>query len=247
MNRTRRLVIGAAVRDAFATGLRTTVGPAPLGPDVGAELLEKLGFLLVPGAPFAEGRAYLFVCLRRRPTLRHFDPERVDYWVVEERRGVRATFDWFASLPTESAFAWGSLRVIDRLGMSNEYVSFGGTLRVGKHDGRKVAVFGSSAPILARGGHSQGWDPGAEEAAAFLARLRAAAGRSLEFEHRLSELAPEVIYAAFVADSRARYRDSLTLADWRPRTLSSLRREEVRLRDRAPADWTSGAELAEAL
>ena len=227
--------------------MTTGARPAPLGPEVGGELLEELGFLHVPGPPYAEGRAYLFVALRRRPTLRHFDPERVDYWLTDEGRGVRASVDWFSRLPAESEFAWGSLRVIDRLGMSNDYVTFGGTIGVGAQGGTKICVFGSSAPIMSRGGHSQGWDPGAEEAAAFLARLRAAAGRSIEFERRLAALSPEAIYAAYVADSRARYRDSRTLADWRPRTLSSLRREEDRLRGHSPADWTSGAELAEVL
>lgn len=218
-----------------------------LGPAVGAELLAELGFLHVPGAPYAEGKAYLFVSLRPRPTLRHFDPERVDYWVTEAQRGVRASLDRLTSLPPASAFAWGCISVVDRLGMSNEYVSFGGALSVDKRERDRVAVFSSDAPILARGGHSQGWDPGAEEAAAFLARLRAAAGRSRELETRLAGLAPTAIYAAFVADSGARFRHSEALTDFRPHTLGRLRREEGRLKADAPPDWQEGAEVARAL
>ncbi|HUG48841.1 MAG TPA: hypothetical protein VMP67_10575 [Candidatus Limnocylindria bacterium] len=218
-----------------------------LGPSVGAELLSRLGFLHVPGRPFDEGRAYLFVALRRRPTLRHYDPERIDFWRFEEGRGVPAEIDFACPLAPAGGHAWGPIRVTDRLRAVNDFVSFGGELSVERRDGMRVVVFSSAAPILARGGHSQGWDAGAEETAGFMAALRAAVGRSSVIEQRVSLLAPLAVYAAFLATTLARYRAADRLLSWRPDTLGNLRREAARLRLDAPDEWLAGVELAEGL
>jgi hypothetical protein len=131
--------------------------------------------------------------------------------------------------------------------VANDYVSFGGDLRVDRIDGMRVLVFSSDAAILARGGHSQGWDPGAEEAAAFFARLRATVGRDQSLERTVSRHTPLAVYAAFVSSSLARYRATERLAAWRPGTLAVLRREQARLRADAPAAWLAGTELAGSL
>lgn len=220
---------------------------AVLDPVVGGELLADLGFLHVPGRPLASGSAYLFVALRPKPTLRHFDPERVDYWVTLETRGVRATLDRSTPLRDESDYAWGVISVVDRKAVVNEYVSFGGTLNLRRIDDVIVAVFRSVGPIVARGGHSQGWDLGAEEMAAFVGRLRAAAGASRTLESRLTELSPLAIYAAFVADSVSRHRDLHGVMIGSERVLEMLHSEQRWLSTECAADWQAGLETSAGL
>jgi hypothetical protein len=216
----------------------------PLGPAIGAELLSELGFLHVPGPPLTASRAYLFVALRRRPTLRHFDPERVDYWVADEHVGTRATLELSTPRQRERDYEWGSIRIVDRLSVANEYVSFGGRLTVDRAEGVTVAVFSSDAPILARGGHSQGWDPLAEEAAAYAARLRAVIGRSRDLEHAIADASPIALYAAFVIAEQAREESAARIADLHPTSQALLRREARRLSTQLPLDWAAGQDLA---
>lgn len=218
-----------------------------LDPTIGRDLLAQLGFLHVPGRPLANGSAYLFVALRSEPTLRHFDPERVDYWQSVERVGTRAVIERSTSMPGESEYAWGVISVVDRKSVANEFVSFGGQLKVRRIGDVLVTVFSSSGPIAARGGHSQGWDFGAEEMAAFIGRLRAAAGASRSLEFELAELSPLAIYSAFMVDSLSRHRDRHGLAVGDERIMAMLYDEQHWLKAHVPADWASGAGIAERL
>ncbi|HEU0236230.1 MAG TPA: hypothetical protein VFR14_07285, partial [Candidatus Limnocylindrales bacterium] len=65
-------------------------------------LLVDLGFSLInsdrPGAP---GWANLLVALRERPTLRHFDPEVLSFWVAKEGRGRVAGFSRDDAVPAQ--------------------------------------------------------------------------------------------------------------------------------------------------
>lgn len=221
----------------------TRSADASLTPDIGRELLDELGFLHVPGPPLSASRAYLFVALRRHPTLRHFDPERVDHWVTVDGRGSLRSLEWRSPPSAAADFAWGAIRVVDRLNVANDYVGFGGRLDVARTPDLLVAVLSSTAPILARGGHSQGWDPLAEEAAGYLAELRAVAGTDAALEHRLAALAPQALYAAFVAEWLARFEAADRRVPWRPATLGMLRGQARRLRTDAAADWAAGESL----
>jgi len=215
-----------------------------IDPIAGGELLADLGFLHVAGRPVACGAAYLLVALRPRPTLRHFDPERVEYWTTVAGRGTRAALDRSTAFPAESAYAWGVIRVVDRKGIANEFVSFGGTLRVQRIDGTIFAVFHSPGPIAARGGHSQGWDPWAVEMAGFVGRLRAAAGASKALEGRLASAAPLALYSAFVADAIGRNRDRRGVFVGDERLLRIAMGERRRLSADVPGDWQMGTDLA---
>jgi hypothetical protein len=215
-----------------------------LDPLVGADLLTDLGFLRVPGAPLDQPPAYLFVALRPRPTLRHFDPERVDYWVSAQGRGVRASIDRYVPAGHDTSFAWGAIGVVDRKGVSNQYVAFGGLLRTRRIGDVMVAVFSSEAPIAARGGHSQGWDPLAGEMAAFLARLRATAGASRDFERALCAADPLSLYSTFVADSLARQVGPHGEILGEGESMELLRRERDRLSDKEARNWAAGQSLA---
>ena len=63
---------------------------APHGLDLehAADAIPEWGFLAEPGAPEGRGPGYLFVALRDKPTLAHFDPELVRFWVSTEGRGA---------------------------------------------------------------------------------------------------------------------------------------------------------------
>jgi hypothetical protein len=150
--------------------LANVAGPT-LEPVSAARWLTDLGFLVRPDLPDKPGPACLLIAICAEPTLRHYDPEAVEYWITEAGRGTRRTLTRETRLPIETEFSWGLIRVIDRLHVTNEYLTFGGRLSADLVDGVVVAAFSSPAPLLSRGGHSQGWDPGAEQLGAFFGRF----------------------------------------------------------------------------
>ena len=225
-----------------------TSGPAPrlrdpIDPAVAAGELADWGFLAHADLPDGAGDAYLLVALRDRPTLRHFDPERIDLWVSRGGRGV--DFHVIRSTPElDLAFSWGTIAIVDRLGVSNEYVVFGGRLTTSRRDGMTVAAFVSPAPILRRGGHSQGWDEAAVDLAAFFGRVMVAVDYVPGFEARMSGADPLARYVAFVADSLTRYGAAPALRLGHPALWTLLRSEAARVERDHPRAWAEGEALA---
>jgi hypothetical protein len=215
--------------------------PDSIDPRQAAELLQDWGFLAVPDLPDGPGPAYLLIAIRARPTLRHYDPELIEYWVTGERGfGVCEAITQASRMPRRLEFSWGRISIVDRKGVANSYLTFGGTLRAERIDDTIIAVFESPAPLLRRGGHSQGWDVGAENVGGFFGRFRAAAGYRHEFETVASRSDPVTRYAAFVNDLVARYRASEYLRDHYPRLWTIMVREEQRLRREHPDAWSQG-------
>jgi hypothetical protein len=210
-----------------------------------ADCLTDLGFLAGPDLPDRPGPAFLLVALRETPTLRHYDPERVEYWVSRNGRGVRATLTRDTPMPIDTEFSWGLIRLVDRIPVTNEYLSFGGHLSVAPVDDAAVAVFTSPAPLLRRGGHSQLWDEGADLLAAFFARLVGAIDVRPGLEPRLSQVDPRVRYAAFLGDVVGRYRRSAQLRAADPEAWTLLEGEEQRLRRDDPERWRTGMAILE--
>ena len=66
---------------------RPATEPVPV--ETAAGRLADLGFLAGPDLPDRPGPGYLLVALRARPTLRHYDPERVEFWGIAKGHGVR--------------------------------------------------------------------------------------------------------------------------------------------------------------
>jgi hypothetical protein len=223
----------------------TTIPPAAfeLDPASAAPLLADLGFLASSDLPDRPGPAYLLVALREAPTLRHYDPEAVEYWVSEGDRGVRRTLTRRARVPIHSDFSWGLIRIVDRLRVTNEYLAFGGRLSADDVDGAVVAVFSSPAPLLRRGGHSQGWDRGADSLGAYFGRLMVPVDYAPGFERRMARADPGSRYAAFVADAMDRCRASAAIRAGQPELWSLLRSEEQRLRTERPTEWAAGDAL----
>jgi hypothetical protein len=215
----------------------------PIEPAVAAGQLADWGFLAHADLPDGAGDAYLLVALRDRPTFRHFDPERVELWVTRGGRGVRLGIT--RSTPDlDLAFSWGTVRIVDRLGVSNEYVVFGGRLTAARIAGMVVVSLVSPAPILRRGGHSQGWDEAAVDLAAFFGRIMVAVDYVPGFETRIAEADPVARYAAFVSDCLTRYGAAGLLRRARPALWRLIRSEAVRLRTSDPAAWAAGVTLA---
>jgi len=221
--------------------------PSDLDPVSAFPLLADLGFLANADLPDRPGPAYLLVAIRCAPTLHHYDPERIDYWVTAGGRGCPREITRESRLPLETTFSWGLIRITDRLRISNEYLTFGGRLAADSVDDTVVAVFTSEAPLLRRGGHSQGWDHGAECVGAFFGRVMLAVDYVPGFESIFGGSRPIVRYAAFVIDTIARYRRSVILRADDPGLWNALETEERRLRAAHPSDWTTALDLVAAI
>lgn len=218
--------------------------PSSIDPQLASKLLADWGFLADPDLPDRPGPAFLLVAIRAQPTLKHYDPELVEYWITGNRGfGVRETLTYASRLPRESEFSWGRITLVDRKGVLNRYVTFGGVLHAERIDGEVICVFESPAPLLRRGGHSQGWDTGAHSVGGFFGRFRAAAGYQHEFEVLAADTDPVTRYAAFVIELMARYRSSEYLRDHYPKLWTIMVGEEKRLKRDHPAEWAGGAEL----
>jgi hypothetical protein len=222
----------------------TIPAPPPWdGPSAARAHLETLGFLASPDLPDRAGPAYLLVGLRAQPTLRHFDPEVVQYWASSGGRGVRQTLARTSRLPIDSEFSWGLIRIIDRLHVTNEFLSFGGRVRAEMIDDVLVVVFTSTAPILRRGGHSQRWDLAADSLGAYFARLLLAVDVVPDFERHAAEADVLARYAAFLDEAAERFRTSRTLRDTDPDTWRALQTEARRMRTNHAVDWRAGEHL----
>ncbi len=204
--------------------------------------LENLGFLASSGlsTPLP---GYLLVALRPTPSLRHYDPESVDYWVTERTRGSRRSLTRQTDLPLLADVSWGPVRIVDRLGTANEYLTFGGRLSASMVDDVVVAVLTCDTPLLKAGGHSQQVDLGAESIGAFFGRLLRAIDYIPGFEARVSAAEPVARYAAFLSDALKRFRASPGLRDAEPEVLNALEVERRRIRTSDPGQVLAGEEL----
>jgi hypothetical protein len=208
-----------------------------------ARRLEHWGFLADPDLPDHPGPASLIVALRDRPTLRHYDPEVVECWTTSERRGTHLTITRATRMPRSFGVSWGEIRILDRLGESNGYFTFGGRCDGEEVGDATILAFTSSAPILRRGGHSQGWDEGADTVGAFFGRLLVTVDYVPGFEERLAAASPLVRYAAFIQDAECRDRDRrIRELDDRP-FASTVRAEAHRLRRDHPDEWRAASAL----
>ena len=226
----------------------TDVPPGPR-PVVGlratevAGRIDHWGFLANPDLPDGPGPAFLLVALRPTPTLQHYDPETIDYWVTEHGRGSRRTLAHDTSMPRSEDFSWGLIRLVDRLGVSNEYLTFGGHLDAASIDDVVVAAFSSPAPLLRRGGHSQGWDEGADAIGGFFARMMVAVDFKPGFEGSFAAAEPLTRYAAFVRDSDQRRLGQQRSTSFDDPLGRLVRHEATRLRAAAPSAWDAAGAL----
>ena len=238
---------GPPLQDGPAA-LRVPWGPASstIEPTTAASLLANFGFLASPDLPDRPGPAYLLVALRRAPTLRHYDPESVEYWVTEGDRGARRLLTRSTPVPLVSDFSWGLIRITDRLHVTNEYLGFGGVLRAAAVGDAVIATFTSPVPLLRRGGHSQAIDPGADAVGAWFGRFLLAVDYVPGFEAAAAQAGPVARYAAFLGDAVDRLRRT-SVDGSQPDLAALLGREAREIRAENPAAWAEGANLRAAL
>lgn len=227
----------------------TVLGPQPrlgISFEEAAGHVEHLGFLDVNGtSPQAPGGANLVVALRERPTLTHFDPERVEHWVAAGGRGRPAEITRATTLPLEQAFSWGTIRVVDRLDVFNSFLTFGGTVRaIARDAATTLVVLASHAPILRSTGHSQDVDLSTGEVGAFFARMMIPIDFTPGAEARIAQSSSMTVYAAFHAYAQARLDGSDELRESHPDFATWCRRERQRLAGVFGPDWEAGRALA---
>jgi hypothetical protein len=212
-----------------------------------AAVIAELGFSIVtdPHDPAATG---LVVALRDEPTLRHFDPEEVSYWAPVEGRGRPRQLDRDTHVPLEGRFAWGRISIADRLGLTNQWLSFGGTIRAAELDpSTTVVAFDSPAPIQRWSGHSQGLDLLTPEMGAFFGRLMIPIDFQPGAESRIADSDPFVLYCAFLRDVAARASRSVPLVQADGALVSHVTHEVRRVEGTDPRAWNEGGELLAAL
>jgi hypothetical protein len=224
------------------TTLVTHPDHAPTLPEAAGKL-ANWGFLAHADLPDQPGPAWLLVALRDVPTFRHFDPELIELWVHREAVGQRLVVTRETRVPIERDFSWGTVRIVDRLGVSNEYVTFGGHVSADEIGDATVCVLSSPAPLLRRGGHSQPADVASFDLSAFFARLMIAVDYTPGFEAAFGEASALGRYAAFVGDFVTRYSASAILQGGQPDAYRVLRAEQTRLRAREPEAWAEGERL----
>jgi hypothetical protein len=214
----------------------------PIDPALAADRLADWGFVAHADLPDGDGDAYLLVGLRATPSLTHFDPEQMDVWVSRGSRGTRLQVTR-ETRPLETDYSWGTVTISDRLGVSNEYVTFGGRLVVAPADDMTVVILTSPVPILRRGGHSQGWDQAAVDLAVFFGRVMIAIDYIPGFEAQMTDASPSARYAAFIAYSIDRLRTSAILRAEYATLWTLVGTEERRLQAQDPAAWADGLAL----
>jgi len=208
-------------------------------------ILAKLGFALIePDRKRGDEKSHVVVALRAQPTLQHFDPETIDYWITEGARGRAAKMDRETRLPVASDFSWGRITLTDRLGVENGFLSFGGTVRAQMAADASVLVdFSSDAPILRWAGHSQSSDPLAAEVGSFFARIMVPIDFVPGAEAMVAKASPRTLYCAFIQYVRERLARAHTLRDANRWLADWTARESQRMETGANDHWKAAAEL----
>jgi hypothetical protein len=215
-----------------------------------ADLLRNLGFSLINSdRPGSVAGAHLLVALRAAPTLEHFDPDLVRFYEPGAERARLVEIDRRGPAEVvERRVLWGHVHVVDRLGVENRFLSFGGPLRSALlGDDLTVLDLRSPGPIVRWGGHSQGADSLAGSIGAFFGRLIVHVDFDPGAEARLAAAPPAVLYAAFLIDAaarRPRLGDAGLPPSGAPRWIAT---EGARVRRSEPEDWAGGTRLLEAL
>lgn len=240
---------GAMVRVEMPIDPRSPLPDESRWPEEVGRILADLGFeLREADHSGSDETSHLFVALRPEPTLQHFDPETIDYWVVDGGRGRPAQLDRGGRLPVITDYSWGRIKLTDRLGVENEFLSFGGALRAQMTADATVLIdFRSQAPILRWSGHSQASDPLAADVGAFFARLMVPIDFAPGAEALISKAAPLTLYCAYIQFVRERLTRARGLREANTWLSEWSSRESQRVQAGANDDWKAAAELRQQL
>ena len=192
-----------------------SVDDSPITLDAASRLMADLGFVLFRTPPEAEfPDSCLMAAIHVSPTRRHFDPEIISFWTTQKGRGQLTFVDRDLRVPFEGAFSWGRIRMVDRLGARNSFVSFGGVVTADRVAANALlVVLRSPAPIFRLPGHSQREDRLAEEVMSFFGRLVPALWPTPDAEEATAKAPPRALYAAFLLHTTRRLGHSSLLRD----------------------------------
>lgn len=238
----------AAERRALVDALEQSAG----WPDAAVPLLANLGFRLIQPERIGGDANHLLIALRDGPTLRHFDPEEVDYYAPRQEGAVlvsltRSTAPHVGDRVERHAL-WGQVHVLDRIPVENRFLTFGGDLRIATIDPTLTVIdLCAPGPIVRWGGHSQGTDPLAEAIGAFFGRLIVRVDFVPGAERRIDATPPEVLYRAFLADHRWRARQAELRGAFATELDASIAAAWSRAADEDPAASQAADELLEEL
>jgi hypothetical protein len=213
--------------------------------DEAANLMTSLGFVAFrtpPGEPVPD--SCLMVMIRDAPTRHHFDPEAASYWVLDNGRGRTDLADRGIRTPVSRPYSWGRIRLVDRLGARNSFVSFGGWLtaeRVGND--ALLLIFRSPAPILRLPGHSQQRDHLSDEVLAFFGRVVPRLWSSPTDECLVGSLPPDALYAAFLLDQAGRVGRSTPVREAMSDGAGAIHRELELAKRHRPDALAAGLEI----
>jgi hypothetical protein len=147
-------------------------------------------------------------------------------------------------LPVVNDFSWGRISLTDRLGVKNEFLSFGGTVRAQMAADSAVLIdFSSNAPIMRWAGHSQSSDPLAAEVGSFFARIMVPIDFVPGAEAMVAEAAPRTLYCSFIQYVRERLARAHTLSEANRLLADWTAREAQRLETGANDHWKAAVEL----
>lgn len=237
----------AHVRSSATDGDRApdSIEQPALSLDRAAALMGRLGFLVFrTPADVPRTDSCLLVVIRDAPTRQHYDPLTVRFWTMHEGHGLQLIADPATRMPMQRRFIWGPIRIEDRFGVGNDFVSLGGSLsgeRIGSD--ATLLIFRSAAPILRLGGHSQPSDTLASDVRVFFSRLIPRLWADSAVERQIADVPPEHLWAAFLLHEQRRIEQSIgastpPLADGR-----SVRRELDRMARLRPEAIRGGKEL----
>ena len=211
--------------------------------------LANLGFELVEADRVAgDPASHLILAFRPAPTLHHFDPETVDCWTCDSGRGKAVKLDRESHYPISSEYSWGPISVVDRMGVANQFLSFGGALRAQMTPEATVLIdFSSHAPILRGSGHSQAVDPLGAEAGAFFARIKVPIDLVPGAEALVASASPLTLYCAFIQNVRDRLTQARGLREANRWLAEWSSRESQRMESSAAEQWQAAADLRQQL
>lgn len=213
--------------------------------DAAARVLVNRGFELVePDLTQGSETSHLLVALRPQPSLKHYDPDTIDYWTTDSGRGRTVRLERETRLPIVGDYAWGNVTLTDRISVANEFLSFGGTLRAQMTSDAVVLIdFSSNAPILRWSGHSQVSDPLASELGSFFARTRVPIDFVPGAESLVAKAGPRTLYCVFIQSVRERLAQARTMRDANRWLVDWSARESQRMESTSKDSWQAATEM----
>lgn len=206
-----------------------------------------LGYVFYPAAKNSFGGVRFDVIFHEQPTLRHYDPERVQATIAGQLTPETIHLH-FSSTSAQFRLCPGRIVVTDRVGKQVSVFCFGGDLQVVQHPPKTVCVFQSSSPILDLTTYHSAEMLFANEVEILLAQRRAAwlPQQPFLFEQRLAQVDPALLYMVCLHTVATKFRSFPHMDDPAYQEVVHLLHEEMKVwqsNGRWPATLPTLAEL----